>query len=129
MTDIDEIREVIHTRLDALERRDAAAANAGLDPRLVAFEVAGPLQLPPTQATDNSVTQAWLDLFEEGPTVTPEELTIWADRSVAFCHSLNHLQGKKVDGQTVDVTMRSTLGFRKVNGRWKIVHGHTSFPR
>lgn len=129
MTDIDEIRDVIHTRLDALRRRDAAAANAVLDPSLVAFEVAGPLQLPSTQATDDPLTQAWLDSFEEGPTVTPEELTIWVDGSVAFCHSLNHLQGKKVDGQTVDLTMRSTLGFRKVDGRWKIVHGHTSFPR
>lgn len=129
MSDTDEIREVITRRLEALRRRDAAAANAALDRGLVAFEVAGPLQLPSAQAIDDSLTQAWLDSFEEGPTVTPEQLTICADSSVAFCHSLNRLQGRKVDGQSVDVTMRSTLGLRKVDGRWKIVHGHTSFPR
>ena len=129
MSDTDEIREVITTRLEALRRRDAAAANAALDRGLVAFEVAGPLQLPSAQAIDDSLTQAWLDSFEEGPTVTPEQLTICADASVAFCHSLNRLQGRKFDGQSVDVTMRSTLGLRKVDGRWKIVHGDTSFPR
>jgi ketosteroid isomerase-like protein len=61
--------------------------------------------------------------------VTMEELAIQADGSVAFCHSLNRLQGTRTDGQEVDVTMRSTLGLRKKNGEWKIVHGHTSFPR
>jgi ketosteroid isomerase-like protein len=129
MSHIDEIKAIIDSRIEALGRRDAAAANAALDINLVAFEVAGPLKLPSAQATDPALTQAWLDSFDEGPTITMEALTICADAEVAFCHSLNRLQGKRVDGQNVDVTMRSTLGLSKREGEWKIVHGHTSFPR
>lgn len=129
MSDTDEIRTLLNLRIEALRRRDAASANAPLDSRIVAFEVAGPLQIPSRQATDNALTQAWLDSFDEGPKVTMEELSIYADGVVAFCHSLNRLQGQRSDGQEVDVTMRSTLGLRKVDGEWKIVHGHTSLPR
>jgi ketosteroid isomerase-like protein len=25
--------------------------------------------------------------------------------------------------------MRSTLGFRRIDGEWKVVHAHTSIPR
>lgn len=129
MSNADEIRSVINRRIDALQRRDAVAANDDLDQELVAFEVAGPLRLPSVQATDAALAQTWLDSFAEGPSITMEELTIHADGEVAFCHSLNRLQGKRVDGQSVDVTMRSTLGLLKRGGEWKIVHGHSSFPR
>lgn len=129
MSDSDEIRSLLHLRIDALRRRDAATANACLAPHFVSFEVAGPLQLPADQATDDTLTQAWLDSFEKGPRVTMEELTVEADGTVAFCHSLNRLQGTRSDGQEVDITMRSTLGFRRLDGEWKIIHGHTSLPR
>jgi len=129
MTDMDEIRKLLNSRIDALRRRDAASANEILDRGVVAFEVAGPLQIRAAQATDTALTQAWLDSFDEGPRVTMDELAIHAEGSVAFCHSLNRLQGRRTDGQEIDVTMRSTLGLLKQDGHWKIVHAHTSFPR
>lgn len=129
MSDEETIRTLLQRRVEALNRRDAASANTILNSRMVAFEVAGPLQMPSAQATDDALTQAWLDLFEEGPKITIEELSIHADGAVAFSHSLNRLQGRRTDGQAVDVTMRSTLGLRKLDGEWKIVHGHTSLPR
>ena len=129
MSTADEIRSLLDARIDALRQRDATSANALLDRQLVAFELAGPLQIPSEQATDNSLTQAWLDSFSEGPNVTIEQLSIHADGAVAFCHSLNRIQGRRSDGQDIDVTMRSTLGMRRVDGEWKIVHGHTSLPR
>ena len=129
MTDTEAIKALLETRINAMRQRDAAAANAALDPAVVAFEVAGPLQIPPAQAADSALTQAWLDTFGEGPQVTMEQLSIHSDGSVAFCHSLNRLQGKRTDGQEIDLTMRSTLGLRKLDGEWKIVHGHTSLPR
>ncbi len=124
-----EIEKLLETRIAALMRRDGAAANAVLDPRIVAFEVAGPLQLPAAQATDAGITQVWLDSFDSGPEVTIEDLSIHADGEVAFCHSLNRLQGRRMDGQEIDVTMRSTLGLKKLGGEWKIIHAHTSLPR
>jgi ketosteroid isomerase-like protein len=129
MSASDEIRALLEARIDALRHRDAALANSFLDGHVVAFELAGPLQLPSPQATDNTLTQAWLDSFSEGPDVKMEQLAIHADETVAFCHSLNRVRGQRSDGQKIDVTMRSTIGMRKVGGEWKIIHGHTSLPR
>jgi len=128
MSDADEILAVLNRRIAALQNCDAIAANAVLDRNLVAFEVAGPLQLSSAEAIDSALTQEWLDSFEDGPNVTMDELTIHADGSVAFCHSLNRLRGRRKDGHAVDVTLRSTLGLSKQDGAWKIVHGHTSIP-
>lgn len=125
----DEIERVIEARVAALMRKDAASANAVLDPAIVAFEAAGPLQIPPDRVRDNGLTQAWLDSFDEGPEITIESLTVHADGKVAFCHSLIGLKGRPLDGQKLDLKMRSTLGLRKTGGEWKIVHAHTSFPR
>ena len=129
MSDDDDIRALLATRIEALERKDAASANQVLDRDIVAFEVAGPLQVPPSEVTDDALTQAWLDSFHEGPVVTMEELSICAEGTTAFCHSLNRLKGRHVDGREVDVRMRSTLGLRKAGGSWTIVHSHTSMPR
>ena len=129
MNDVDAIRRVIEDRVRALRHKDAAAAVAMLDPDIVAFEVAGPLQVPAAQATDVAATQAWLDSFDGAPDVEIEELTIHADGSVAFCHSLNRLSGSMADGRKIDLRMRSTLGLRKVGEDWRIVHAHTSVPR
>ena len=39
---------------------------------------------------------------------------------MAFCHSLNHLAGA--------LWFRSTIGFRKIGGKWLITHEHNSTP-
>lgn len=129
MTAEDEIRQVLEKRVEAILLHDAASANAHLDVAIVAFEAAGPLQVPSDQVRDERSTQLWLDSFDDGPFVTMEELAVHAEQSVAFCHSLNRLRGHTMDGKTVDVTMRSTVGFRKIEATWTNVHADTSFPR
>lgn len=129
MDAVEEIRELLRKRIEALRVHDAKAANAALDKCVVAFEVAGPLQLPAQQATDAAATQTWLDSFDEGPFVSVNELTIYADAGVGYCHSLNRLYGRGNDRRAIDLTMRSTLGLRKTNAGWVIVHAHTSLPR
>ena len=129
MNDTAEIERLLQTRIAALARKDGASANAVLDKEIIAFELAGPLQLSSAQATDDGLAQAWLDSFDTGPEITIHELSIHKDGDVAFCHSLNRLLGRRNDGKEIDLTMRSTLGFRRAGGEWKIIHAHTSLPR
>ena len=129
MTAEEEIKQLLVKRVEGMLLHDAASANANLDAAIVAFEVAGPLQIPSEQVRDQGSTQLWLDSFEDGPFVTMKELTVHAEKSVAFCHSLNRLRGHTKDGKAIDLTMRSTLGFRKTQAIWTVVHAHTSFPR
>jgi ketosteroid isomerase-like protein len=128
MADEQLIRGVIEARIAAMSARDALAAVAMLAPDLVAFELAGPLRISAAQATDAAAMQAWLDSWE-GPVETEvSDLQIHVAGDVAFCHSLNRLRATRRGGHAVDFWMRSTLGLRKRDGEWKIVHGHTSVP-
>jgi ketosteroid isomerase-like protein len=120
------IRALIEARVAALRARDGAAAVAVLAPELVAFELAPPLVAE--NATDAAAAQGWLDGFE-GPVETEvRDLVVHVSGDVAFSHSLNRLRATRTGGRKVDFWMRSTLGFRKLGGGWKIVHGHTSVP-
>ncbi len=47
---------------------------------------------------------------------------------VAFGHSISHVAGTMKDGKKVDVTVRVTDGYKKVNGQWLIAHEHVSVP-
>ena len=122
------IRGVIEARIAAMAAGDAQAAVAMLAPDLVAFELTGPLRLSAAQATDEAAMQAWLDSFD-GPVETEiSDLHLHVAGDVAFCHSLNRLRATRRGGSPVDFWMRSTLGLRKRDGEWQIVHGHTSVP-
>ena len=129
MDEIEAIQAVIQTRTRAIAERNAEAAVAVLAPGIIAFEVAGPMQVPAAQARDIAVTQAWLDSFDGPPQVEIEDLAIHAAGDVAFCHSLNWLKGRMRDGREIDLRLRSTLGFRKIDGEWKVIHAHSSVPR
>ncbi|MBV9931328.1 MAG: nuclear transport factor 2 family protein [Alphaproteobacteria bacterium] len=120
------IRGLIDERVSALRERDAARAVAMLAPDLVAFELAPPLVAD--RPTDAAATQAWFDGLA-GPVETEvRDLTVHVCGDVAFAHSLNRLRVVRKGGAVGAFWMRSTLGFRKRDGEWKIVHAHTSVP-
>ena len=123
-----EIRAVLDARIDAMRRKDAAAAIALLAPDITAFELAPPLALKSEAARDEAGLAAWFAMFEGGVEVELRDLVIEADGDVAIAHSLNRLIATRKDGVAVDFWMRSTLGFRRTDGVWKISHGHTSVP-
>jgi len=123
-----EIRAVLDARIDAMRRKDAAAAIALLAPDITAFELAPPLALKAEAARDEAGLAAWFAMFDGGVEVQLRDLVIEASGEVAIAHSLNRLVATRKDGVPVDFWMRSTLGFRRIGGVWKISHGHTSVP-
>ena len=50
------------------------------------------------------------------------------DGDLAFSHCLSHATGKTMDGRDIDVWMRATDCYQKMNGKWMIVHEHVSVP-
>ena len=122
------IRALIEARVAALRDKDAASAVATLATDVVAFEAAGPLQVPASAAIDVAGAQAWLDSFDGTVETEIRELVVHVSGDVGFAHSLNRLRARRSDGSAMDFWMRSTLGFLKRDGEWKIAHGHTSVP-
>ena len=128
MDDEAQIKALLEARIAAMAGKDGAAAVAMLDPGLVAFEMAGPLQVPAAQAADAAATQAWLDGFDGPVEVEMRDLRIETGGDVAFCHSLSRLRATGAEGRVVDIWMRSTFGLRRSDEGWRIVHAHTSVP-
>ena len=128
MTDRDEIRALIETRIDAIRRRDAEAAIATLTEDVAAFELPPPLRMPADAVRDVAALKAWFDGFDGPIEIEYRDLVIECDGDVGFAHSLNRMRTRRKDGRAVDFWMRSTLGFRRAGGVWKISHGHSSVP-
>lgn len=122
------IRAVIEERAAALRDKDARRAVATLADEIVAFELAPPLALGPAQARDEAALAGWLDGWEGPVGIEIRDLHVAASGDVGWSRSLNRLHGRLKGGRPVDMWMRSTLGFRKVGGAWKIAHGHSSLP-
>lgn len=54
-----------------------------------------------------------------------DELRIVAGAEVAFAHALLRVQG---EGETSPATVRLTVGLRKIDDEWIVVHEHHSAP-
>jgi ketosteroid isomerase-like protein len=122
------IRALIEERSKAIRDKDSARAAATLAPDVVAFELAPPLALGPEQARDEAGLAAWMAGWEGPIGVEIQDLHIEASGEVGWSRSLNRLSGTLKGGRQVDMWMRSTLAFRREDGGWRIVHGHSSAP-
>ena len=123
-----EIRALIDARAQAMRDKDAAAAMACLSEDVVAFELAPPLALGPKQVRDVAGLEAWFESWSGPLEVEIRDLSISVSGDVGYCHSLHRLAGTRTDGRQVSFWMRSTLGLRRIDGRWTIAHAHTSVP-
>ena len=56
------------------------------------------------------------------------ELTVEVEGSIGYAFSLQRYTGVLRDGRPLDVTTRQTDIWRKIDGRWLIVHQHVSYP-
>jgi ketosteroid isomerase-like protein len=123
-----QIRALLETRLGALRAKDARRFVAAFDSSIVRFDLAPPLRGRGPSVLDPAELQWWLDTWDGDLLVDLAELTITVDGTVAFCHCLEHIQGTRTDGERADMWTRSTLGLRKIDGAWKIMHEHNSVP-
>jgi ketosteroid isomerase-like protein len=124
-------------QIRALEGRFAAAFNAKDVGAIMKVYVPGESLLvfdvvPPRQyAGADAYRKDWQNffaLFKGPPKFEITDLAITAGRTVAFGHSIQHVAGTDTKGQPIDLTVRVTDGYRKINGRWLVAHEHVSVP-
>ena len=123
--DVKQIRKLIDDWAAGMRAKDAKRVKRHGTNDLVHFLLA-----PPLVADENGAygLEAWFDSWQGPLGYELRDLEIVTGDAVAFSHSLNHLTGTRKSGETSDVWFRSTLGFRKVSGEWKIAHEHESVP-
>ena len=123
------IRALLEDWAAAVRRHDLPAILAHHDPDLVMFDLPPPLQCKGIAAYE----QTWDLLFryhQPGTGFDFRELAITAGADVAFavailwCGPGASISPKDKEG----FLFRLTVGLRKVDGDWRIVHEHHSVP-
>jgi uncharacterized protein (TIGR02246 family) len=123
----EQIRSLMDDWVRAVRAKDAdwLIAHHALD--VMMFDVVNPLRTDGAEATRRRVEQ-WFSSFEGPIGYELRDLTIAADQTVAFCHSLNQVKGTKTDGTALEMWWRATVCFRRRDGQWVVTHAHSSVP-
>src|SRR5262249_22230909 len=120
-----DIRRLIANASRALHDKDVDALVAPQLPDLLTYNLAPPLR---RRGIDRQSITEWFQTWDGPLEYEVRDLEITLGDDIAFATSLDRLAGTKVDGQKTEVWLRATRGFRKVGGRWLLVHEHTSVP-
>src|SRR5258708_39231703 len=121
------IKRVIEGGVNAVRNKDIGGVMSLYAPEVVSFDLVPPLRYVGADAFRN----VWEEVFSsfQGPIgYEIHDLNITVGDDVAFAHSLNRLSGTMNNGQKTDLWVRSTACFRKINGKWLIVHTQVSVP-
>ncbi len=126
-TDEAQIRQRIESWTTALRDKDLEGLMSHYTRDILVFDLAPPLQYKGAVAYRKN----WADWFPsfQGPVgYEIRDLSITTGGEVAFCRSLNRITGRRTSGESSDVWVRATVGFRKIDGKWMIIHEHFSVP-
>ncbi|HYX21090.1 MAG TPA: SgcJ/EcaC family oxidoreductase [Thermoanaerobaculia bacterium] len=122
-----EIRALIDRVVHAIRARDVDGVMSAFAPDVVSFDIGPPLQ----HGGGPAFAARWRELFDayRGPIeYEVHDLDVTADDAVAFSHSLNRIAGTLENGRTSERWLRWTACYRRVEGRWRIVHEQVSVP-
>jgi len=121
------IRTIINARASAVHRSDVDAMMADVADDVVMFDVVDPLRRKGiASARERAV--AWVASYEGTIGWESRDVHVSVEGDVAFSYALSRVTGKLKTGTSIDMWFRTTLGFRRIGGRWLIVHDHGSVP-
>jgi ketosteroid isomerase-like protein len=123
-----EIQDVIESRQARLAAGDVKGMLESYAPQVVQFTLAPPLGAV-TDSSDPSGIEQWVATFEAPPVRAVTQLDIAADGDVAFATSIDSMTAiPRGDSEPFTLWYRVTLGLRRIDGKWLIVHEHASVP-
>ncbi|HEX3968128.1 MAG TPA: nuclear transport factor 2 family protein [Edaphobacter sp.] len=127
MTDESQIREIIQRWSKAVRDENFEAIRADHDPAILMFDVPPPFL---SRGID-AYMDTWKTFYAFAPRPVKfdfDDIQIHTGSDVAFATASGHCRNIEPNGQIIPLDFRLTMGFRKVDGRWRIVHEHHSLP-
>ena len=128
MTTITADKAAIHELFQQL-----AKANADHDPdtivdayapNAVIYDLAPPLGF---RGMNRDSVASWLDGWEGPIRIDAQDVNLSLEGDLAFVSALHRMRGRQ-GGEEQDLWYRTTTCLRKTDGRWRIVHAHSSVP-
>ena len=121
------IRALIERWATAVRDEDRAAIRADHDPAMLMFDVPPPLR---SRGLDEYMA-TWETFFAgvaKPVTFDLRDVTVTAGTDVAFATAIGHCVAIDPSGGREELDFRLTIGLRKIEGRWLILHEHHSLP-
>jgi uncharacterized protein (TIGR02246 family) len=120
------IRELIDRFAKAFRAKDVNGVMSFFAPEIVSFDIVPPLQAVGAE----TFVKHWQEFFESYQTIHVEfpDVRITAGNDLAFSHCLHRVKGTMKNGGQTDWWLRWTACYRKINGKWLIVHEQVSVP-
>jgi uncharacterized protein (TIGR02246 family) len=122
-----QIRQLIEQWGQALHAKDLNTLMSYYAPDILTFDILPPLQYQGVEAYRKNF-EAWFAAVQGPIEYETCDLRIMTGEEVAFCHSLNRVRSTRTTGETTETWVRVTVGFRKIEGTWRITHEHVSVP-
>jgi uncharacterized protein (TIGR02246 family) len=122
-----QIRSLIDDRVKAVRAKDVDVLVSHYAPGVLSFDVVNPLQSTGSDAIRKRLEE-WFSSFQGPIGFEIRGLSIAAGDDVAFCHGLRGVTGTKTDGWKINMWYRTTICYRRIDGKWMITHEHDSVP-
>jgi uncharacterized protein (TIGR02246 family) len=121
------VRELVEGYVNAIRNHDIDGVLSAYAPDLIAFDVIPPLQ---NSGADHyaKIWERVFEIFEKPLPYELRDLQIVVGDEVAFSHSLAWNGGTMTGGRKMDLWLRWTVGYKKIDGEWRISHLHASVP-
>ncbi len=122
-----EIRTLLDRWAAAVRAQDLPRITVDHAKDILMFDLPGPTQTSGLTAYTNS----WPQLFEwfKGSGIFDlSEVRVTAGTDVAFATGLIRCKGTEKNGDVVTLSVRLTVGLKKLSGRWTVTHEHHSIP-
>jgi uncharacterized protein (TIGR02246 family) len=122
-----QIRQLIEQWEQALHAKDLDTLMSYYAPDILTFDILPPLHYRGVDAYRKNF-EAWFAAVQGPIEYETRDLRITIGDGVAFCHSLNRVRSTRTTGETTETWVCVTVGFRKIEGTWRITHEHVSVP-
>jgi uncharacterized protein (TIGR02246 family) len=126
-TDELEIKALIDQWAKAVREENRAAIRTDHDDNILMFDVPPPFL---SQGLD-AYMATWETSFAHVTKPVAFDFTevkVTAGNDVAFATAIGHCINIDSTGKPEPLDFRLTMGLRKINGRWRILHEHHSLP-
>jgi ketosteroid isomerase-like protein len=121
------IHQLMESQAKSIRAKDIDGCMSLYAREILLFNVVNPLQDIGLDSCRKRMEE-WFSSFQGLIGFENFGLTITVGDVAAFCHSINRVNGIKIDGKNIEMFWRSTVCFRKADNKWAITHEHASVP-
>lgn len=121
-----QIRQLVEDWAKAVRKKDIDKISAHHSDDIVMYDVPKPFQ----SIGIDAYRKTWelFFAFTKPGVFDIQTLNIVADENVAFCFATMKCCDKSDTPDFVDLPFRLTIGLKKINNQWTIIHEHHSIP-